>query len=96
MNEFHKKIVSLLTETARAHHEAFAESDGADPEWPLWYAGYLQERLPPLLEADLTRSELVYLLLLLEKRQALAAPGSSWAHFYAGELVARYRPGEKP
>lgn len=25
-----------------------------DPEWPLWYADYLQERLGPLLDANFT------------------------------------------
>ena len=95
MEAFLEKMESLLTETAEAHHEAYADSDGVDPEWPLWYAGYLQERLRTLLEAELTKSELVYLLLRLEKRQALEAPGGSWAHYCAHELVSRYRPGQQ-
>jgi hypothetical protein len=55
----------LFHEVGEAHHQAYIETDGADPEWPLWYADYLQERLGGLLEASFTKSELVYMLVLV-------------------------------
>ena len=35
----------LFREVGEAHHQVHIETDGADPEWPLWYADYLRERL---------------------------------------------------
>ena len=87
-----KAITDLLREAAEAHHEAHAATDGEDPEWPLWYAEYLADTLPALLEAKLTRSDIVYLLVLLDRKQALEAPGANWPRYYAAELLARYRP----
>lgn len=90
MNEMNERIALLLTETRAAHHEAFLATDGDDPEWPLWYADYLQDKLPPLLQANLTKSELTYLLLHLSKLQQLEAPGGQWERFYAKLLVDKY------
>lgn len=83
-------IEQLLAETGQAHHLAFIESDGADPDWPLWYADYLVDKLPRYLEAELTRSQIVYLLVDLHNRQLKKAPGSSWTRFYARQLTRRY------
>jgi NAD(P)H-hydrate epimerase len=40
-----EELTALLIETGQRHHRAYQESDGADPEWALWYAGYLQAHL---------------------------------------------------
>ena len=85
-----EQIAQLLEETQQAHHHAFLATDGVDPEWPLWYADYLQDKLPPLLEADLTRSELTYLMVHLSKLQQLEAPGERWSRYYARTLAAKY------
>ena len=85
-----EQIARLLDETARAHHAAYIETDGAHPDWPLWYADYLLEKLPPLLGAKLIKSELVYLLVLLDREQRLHAPGAKWSRYYARELARRY------
>ncbi len=90
MKETVAQIAQLLEETQQAHHHAFLAEDGADSEWPLWYADYLQDKLPPLLEADLTKSELTYLLVHLGKLQQLEAPGGKWARFYAKTLAEKY------
>ncbi|MCZ7544480.1 MAG: hypothetical protein M5R40_13610 [Anaerolineae bacterium] len=37
-----------------------------------------------------TRSELVYLLVMVAKEQALRAPGANWARYYARFFAARY------
>ena len=56
------RLEELLREVREAHHQAYIETDGADPEWPLWYAEHLRERLGALLNASFTKSEFVYLL----------------------------------
>jgi hypothetical protein len=42
-----QQLQELFREVGKAHHQAFIETDGADPEWPLWYANFLQGRLNP-------------------------------------------------
>ena len=34
-----EELAELLVETGHHHHQAYADSDGVDPEWALWYAG---------------------------------------------------------
>ena len=34
------QLENLFHEVGEAHHQAYIETDGADPEWPLWYADY--------------------------------------------------------
>ena len=59
---FVKSISDSLIETAEAHHKAFAATEGEDPDWPLWYAGYLFEKMRNTLDAKFTKSELIYML----------------------------------
>jgi pimeloyl-ACP methyl ester carboxylesterase len=40
-----KELAALFMETGKHHHEAFKETNGGDPEWPLFYAGYFQARI---------------------------------------------------
>lgn len=82
-------LSQLLRATAEAHHEAYLASDGVDPEWPIWYAGYLQAHLGGLLGPGVTRSELVELLRRAERAHADAADGSDWPLFYARVLLER-------
>lgn len=85
-----QQVADLFRETGRAHHQAFMETDGDDPEWPLWYAGYLQDRLGRLLNRAFTKSEVVYFLVMADKEQSARAPGADWATFYATLLLERY------
>jgi hypothetical protein len=43
-----------------------------------------------LLGARLTKSEMVYLLLLVEAERLRESPGADWAGAYARELARRY------
>ena len=83
-------VASLLKNVAEKHHEAFIDTDGEDPEWPIWYATELLDELAEILQADFTKSELTYLLVQLEKEQGLKAPGSDWATYWTRSLVSRY------
>lgn len=87
MTDQMEQVAKLLLETGQAHHAAYIEVDGDDADWPLWYANYLQKRLPPLLGKNLTISELVYLMIDLEQQQRVEEPDSSWYNYYARRLV---------
>lgn len=81
-------IERLLVDAGQAHHEAFIDTDGADPEWPLWYATYLVERLRGASNFKGTRSELVYWLVRLDREYEEADSSIPWSRFYAVRLAA--------
>ncbi len=85
-----EKMIVLFEETGEAHHEAFLDTDGADPEWPTWYANYLHGDLSELLDSKFTKSELIYLLVTVDRELAAEAPGASWPAYYAGFFATRY------
>ena len=85
-----QQLIELLRETAPAHHRAFQSTDGEDPEWPLWYANYMQERVQAVMNAHVTKSKLVQLLVSAAEEQEAKAPGTDWAMFYADYFLANY------
>ena len=89
-SELSTRIEGLFREVSEAHHQAYIETDGADPEWPLWYAEHLRERLGALLNASFTKSELVYMLILVANEQPLRAPGANWSRYYAKFFIGLY------
>jgi hypothetical protein len=76
--------VSLLEEAAKAHHAAFASTDGDDPDWPLWYAQYLQ----PRLGGGLTVSEIVHRIVDAELQRRANDDPTPWPELYAARLDA--------
>ena len=85
-----EKLRTLFQETVNKHHQEFIETSGADPEWPMWYANYLIGDLGKLLNATFTKSEVIYLLIRVERMRELEAPGSDWATYYARFFAERY------
>lgn len=83
------RVKALFVETAEAHHQAFIETDGADPDWPIWYANHMHDRITSLLDAKFTISELVYLIVWAEKERSLNAPDADWASYYTLFLLER-------
>jgi hypothetical protein len=81
-------IADRLRQTARAHHEAFAEVDGADPEWAAWYARNLAPDLPGLLGRRLDEAEISALLVAAEAARTEAGQ-ADWPSFYARFLLGR-------
>jgi hypothetical protein len=78
-----EQLASLFREAGSAHHRAFAATNGDDPEWPIWYAEFLQPKVNALLGTKWTKSELVHLLLRSEKERKAQASDLSWPEFYA-------------
>ena len=85
-----QELANLFSQAEEAHKQAYIETDGFDPEWPIWYADYLLDRLLPLLEASMSKSELISLLVHLSKIQPADAPGANWSRYYARYLAKRY------
>ena len=71
------RIRELLTEAAETHHRVYRIVDGNDPDWASWYADWLinLSELPIVLGRTPVRSELVYLLVRLDKDFTEATPG---------------------
>ena len=84
-----EKISDLLHEAAETHHIVFRIVDGDDPDWATWYSDWLvnQSELPSLLESDVVRSELTYLLVKLDKDYVSGSSSEKWEDYYAQELV---------
>lgn len=84
------ELTRMFAEAGKAHHEAFIDAGGADPEWPLWYAEHLLEPLNETLPAKLTKSELCYLLVAADREMHMLAPGSDWHSYFARFFSDRY------
>ncbi len=82
-----QKLSALLKRTGKAHHQAYLETDGADPDWPLWYAEYLHDKLPRILDSRPTRSQIVHFLVEADRRHAAASSEAPWPRYYARLLL---------
>lgn len=89
-----RRIAELLHEAAETHHVVYRITDGDDPDWASWYADWLinLSELPDLLETKPVRSELVYMLVHLDKEFIANAPGGKWEDYYAAGLVEHFKP----
>ncbi len=88
MNE----IAETLHQAAELHHQVYAITDGDDPDWASWYADWLinLSALPKLLKIKPVRSELVYLLVKLDKDYSRGKPDISWERYYAKEMISHF------
>ena len=87
-------IAALLTETGQARHKAFEATDGADPDWPIWYAGFARDPFEQRFGMAFTKSQLVYCLMNADFEHQVRAPEVAWPQFYADEIVAHYSASE--
>lgn len=83
-----KFLADLFREASEAHRRAY--KDAHDPEWPLWYADFLQHRLGKRLKAEFSRSELVYLLVAADREREFRAPGADLPSYFAKFFYERY------
>ena len=90
------KLVELLREAGRAHHKAFAATDGADPDWPTWYADYLKEPFAEQLDLDFEKCRLTQCLMNADVEHQARSRDSDWAEYYADQIVERCMPSETP
>jgi hypothetical protein len=89
-----EQISSLLQEAGEIHHRVFRIVDGADDDWASWYADWLisHSELPALLGVNPVRSELVYLLVSLDKEYTAAQQEEPWETYYAQRILSHFSP----
>lgn len=87
-----EQISDLLHEAGETHHRVFRIVDGADDDWASWYADWLisLSELPALLGVKPVRSELVYLLVSLDKDYTAGQPGDTWESYYAQRILGHF------
>src|SRR4051794_16058093 len=92
MSENVSRIGELLHEAGETHHRVYRIVDGADDDWASWYADWLLRlsELPELLGVTPVRSELVWLLVQLDKDYTAQAPSEPWEDVYARGLEAHF------
>ena len=92
MGERREKISALLHEAAETHHIVYRITDGDDPDWASWYADWLvnHSELPDLLDVRPVRSELVYMLVKLDKDYTAVQPDEKFEDYYARGLLEHF------
>jgi len=95
-SELRSTLADLFQATGKAHHAAFAATDGEDPDWSIWYADYLQGPLKSQADMSFHKSDLIYCLMNANFEQTARAPDSRWTEFYADEFIEHYAPSETP
>jgi hypothetical protein len=94
MTETVERISQLLHEASETHHQVFRIVDGDDDDWASWYAWWLVSlsELPDLLGAKPVRSELIYVLVGLDRQYTAEAPGEPWEPYYARQILSHFQP----
>ena len=90
------KVAGLLVETGNAHHKAFEATEGADLDWPIWYAEYARDKFAERFGLGFTKSQLIYCLMKADTEHQARSPESDWSGFYAREIVEHCAPSESP
>ena len=92
MDERAVRVSELLHEAGETHHQVFRIVDGADDDWASWYADWLinLSELPDVLGARPVRSELVWLLVGLDKDYTATQPGDRLEDWYAAKVVRHF------
>jgi hypothetical protein len=92
MTDTLEQISALLHEAGETRHRVFRIVDGADDDWASWYAQWLIDlsELPDLLGARPVLSELIYLLVSLDKQYTAEAPGESWEVYYMRRILRHF------
>lgn len=90
-DDLKRTLAALFDQTSEDHHVAFKATDGVDADWSIWYAGHLLEKhFDQLLGATILKSDLIYLLVMVDKEVQTRAPGARWEEYYADFFIERY------
>ena len=89
-----EQISGLLHEVGETHHRVFRIVDGTDDDWASWYGWWLinLSELPSQLGVTPVRSELIYLLVSLDKQYTTEQAQEPWESYYARQLLAHFSP----
>jgi hypothetical protein len=85
-------VASLLHEAGETHHLVYRIVDGDDPDWASWYADWLVNlsELPQVLGTTPVRSELVWMLVTLDREYGETQPDLPWPQWYAARLIEHF------
>jgi hypothetical protein len=88
-------VAALLHEAGETHHRVYRIVDGEDPDWASWYADWLLKlsELPEMLGNTPVRSELVWVLVGLDKEYTAANPDEPWPAWYARRIIEQFGSG---
>ena len=88
------QVAALLHEAGETHHRVYRIVDGADPDWASWYAAWLVHlsELPAILKGSPVRSELIYMLVKLDRDFNESKSNEPWERFYARRLIEHFQP----
>jgi hypothetical protein len=94
MSDSADRVASLLREAGETHHTVYRIVDGDDPDWASWYADWLLNlsELSDVLGTRPVRSELVWLLVSMDKEYTRTKPDLDWPQWYAERILTRFAP----
>ncbi len=92
MKDKSTQAAALLHEAGETHHLVYRIVDGDDPDWASWYAQWLLDlsELPHILGTTPVRSELVWMLVSLDKEYTNTDPELPWPQWYAERIVEHF------
>jgi hypothetical protein len=92
MTDNAEQVAALLHEAGETHHRVYRIVDGDDPDWASWYADWLVNlsELPQILATKPVRSELVWLLVSLDKAYTAESPEAPWPQWYAERVIEHF------
>jgi len=82
-------LAQIFRAAGKAHHRAFAATNGDDPRWPEWYAQDLAPTLSAVLSIELKPDALAMDLKTADAEMRARAPSADWAMYYADWFLAR-------
>lgn len=77
-------LADLLMAAWHAHHDA---TGGPDPEWPRWYAGFLDGELDPYVGFNPDVETIEEWLTIADRRFREEKAALEWAPAYAGVIL---------
>lgn len=69
MQNKHEALIEAFEKAGEAHAMAFIQVGGEDPDWAIWYAGFLQRPLSSILGRNLSKAEIVTCLISVEEER---------------------------
>ena len=87
-----EQVAGILQEAGETHQRVYRIVDGDDPDWASWYADWLRNlsELPQILGTTPAPSELVWLLVTLDKEHAKTSPSTPWPQWYAERTLEHF------
>lgn len=89
-------LAALLADIHSQHNQAFPASAGYDPDWPIWYAERLVRPLNDILASHLSRSQIVFCLMVADQEHQTLDPDGDRARSFAEHFVERYASADNP